>query len=203
MQVQSKHGRESNLNFRTFENLVRRRAVKERDEKNKRKGNSCPWRGFCETDKGRKWSEDRAEREKQRGGQERKGYRCSRRDYPIYCYLLFYQSTVAEGTGRNNFYEYALVCCCWWFQGSSLSFYRGPANRSREHDGGMQADKSHLWRVLDRDEAQQLSSLTDIFIIAAPLRELLMCISSDNSLSGKITVKFQWTIAVALEEMLN
>lgn len=67
----------------------------------------------------------------------------------------------------------------------------------------MQADKSDLWRVLDRDEAQQLSSLTDVFIIAAPLRELLMCISCDNSLSGKITVKFQQTIAVASEEMLN
>lgn len=130
MQVQSKHGRANNLNFRTFENLVRRRAVKERDEMNKRKGNNCPWRGFCETDKGRKWSEERAERGKQRGGQERKGYRCSRRDYPIYCYLPFYQLTAAEGTGRNNFYECALVCCCWWFQGSSLSFYRGPANRT-------------------------------------------------------------------------
>lgn len=52
MQVQSKHGRESNLNFKTFENLVRRVAVKERDERNKRKGNSCPWRSFCETDEG-------------------------------------------------------------------------------------------------------------------------------------------------------
>lgn len=73
----------------------------------------------------------------------------------------------------------------------------------REHDGGLHADKWEFWWVLDRDEAQQLSSLMDIFIIAAPLRQLLMCISSDSSLSEMISVKLQQTVAVASEEMFN
>ena len=66
----------------------------------------------------------------------------------------------------------------------------------------MHADKLDLW-VLDGDEAQQLLSLTGIFIIAAPLRQLLMCISCDNSLSEMITVQFQQTTGVASEERFN
>lgn len=84
-----------------------------------------------------------------------------------------------------------------------LSSYSGPPNGSREYDGGMHTGKLDLWWVLDRDEAQQLFSLTDIFIIAAPLRQLLMCISCDNSLSEMITVKFQQNIAVGSEETFN
>lgn len=50
---------------------------------------------------------------------------------------------------------------------------------------------------------KQLASLTDIFIIAAPLRQLVMCISCDSSLSEIITVKLQLTVAVASEKMFS
>lgn len=66
----------------------------------------------------------------------------------------------------------------------------------------MQTSESSWW-VLDSNEAQQLSSLSDIFIIAAPLRQLSMCISSDSSLSKMIADKPQQTVAAASEEMFN
>lgn len=67
----------------------------------------------------------------------------------------------------------------------------------------MHADTLGFQWVLGRDEAQQLSSFTDIFIIAASLRQLLMGISCDDSLSEMITVKFPQTMAVASEEMFK
>lgn len=43
------------------------------------------------------------------------------------------------------------------FQGSLRSFYSRAPNSSREHDGGMHADKSDpWWDWTERDEAQQL-----------------------------------------------
>lgn len=65
------------------------------------------------------------------------------------------------------------------------------------------ADRLQVWWGLARGEAWQLFSLPDVFLTAAPLGHLFLCVSRDSALSEIITAKCQQTPAVASEEMLK
>lgn len=71
-------------------------------------------------------------------------------------------------------------------------FTMGPQIESEDNTlvACMQANESSGGSCTEM-RPKQLASLIDIFIIAAPLRQLLMCISCDSSLSEIITVKLQ------------
>lgn len=132
---------------------------------------------------------------------KRKECRYSRSDYSTY-YLLIYQLAAAEVACSSNLQ----ICLCFAddFKVHCSAFTMGlqiesenntmvACTQTNESSGGS-------WTEM---RPKQLPSLTDIFITAAPLRQLLMCISCDSSLSEMITVKHQQTLAVASEKMFN